>query len=62
MSAWGATPGKTFQSAGFVLMLPLYGPEYVAPVLVTPEPARVPAVCVPWLKQSSGFLSGCGTE
>src|ERR1043165_6468200 len=61
MSAFGATPGPTFQSLSGIVSV-LYAPSYVDPSLRTPKPAAVPAVCVPWLLQSSGLGSGCGTE
>ncbi len=59
MSAFGATPGPTSQLFDETVVA-LYGPVYVCPFPRTPKPAIVPAVCVPWLLQSSGFGSGCG--
>src|ERR1051326_725071 len=61
MSAFGATPGPTFQSLSGIVSV-LYAPSYVDPSLRTPKPAAVPAVCVPWLLQSGGLGSGCGPE
>ena len=61
MSAPGATPGPTFHECDEIVD-ELYGPVNVVPSLSTPNPASVPAVCVPWLLQSSGFGSGTGTE
>jgi hypothetical protein len=59
-SALGATPGPTFQERDDTVSA-LYGPVNVLPSDVTPKPAAVPATCVPWPLQSSGFGSGCGT-
>ena len=52
-------PGPTFHVCDETVVA-LYGPVYVVPFESTPNPAIVPAVCVPWLLQSSGFGSGTG--
>src|SRR6478735_1102672 len=60
-SAWGATPGPMLKAGVVVPYAPgVYGPAYVAPAVVTPRPAEVPATCEPCPLQSSGFLSGVG--
>ncbi len=61
MSAFGATPGPTSHEAPETVVA-LYGPVYVWPFARTPKPAIVPAVCVPWPLQSSGFGSGTGVS
>src|SRR5689334_13195676 len=60
-SAFGATPGPTTNVAGLLSVAASYGPLYMAPSAVTPEPAAVPATWEPCPSQSSGLGSGWGT-